>query len=158
MKRAVSIVALVLGAAILSCAATYWIQTGKNTENASAASELEWLRNEFHLSSDQFERIKALHENYRPKCEAMCQRIRLANSTASRAISQNEKLTPEVQAALREAETVNLECRQAMLSHIYAVSSLMSPQEGRRYIEMMKEAVLVPAHAPDSTIDKRESH
>jgi hypothetical protein len=45
--------------------------------------EMEWLREEYHLSDAQFSRIVELHRQYAPKCDLMCQKIAQANASSS---------------------------------------------------------------------------
>jgi hypothetical protein len=107
-------------------------------------AEMEWLSDEFHLTADQFTKIKALHRVYAPKCDLMCQKIAAANVKLDRVVSANRSVTPEVSAALKEVTNVQEECRQAMLAHVYDVSAQMSPEEGARYLQMMKARLIAP--------------
>src|SRR5260221_3774526 len=64
---------------------------------------LEWLRREFHLSDPQFKKIEALQSAYAPVCNEMCRRITEANSKLDRLVSEKREVTPELEAAIREA-------------------------------------------------------
>lgn len=108
------------------------------------AGELEWLRREFHLTDAQFADVKKMHEEYALKCDAMCGKIAEANERLDQLISTNKSVTPEVQVALNHCMTVQQECRQALLGHIYAVSAEMPPEQGARYIAMMKTRIVEP--------------
>ena len=39
------------------------------------ADDLDWLRQEFHLSDAEIARVRKLHDGYLPKCKAMCKEI-----------------------------------------------------------------------------------
>src|SRR6185312_10991517 len=41
----------------------------------AAGDDLAWLKNEFHLSEAELQRIRTLHEGYRPKCHEMCLKL-----------------------------------------------------------------------------------
>jgi Heavy-metal resistance len=114
--------------------------------------ELEWLRREFHLSDAQFQKIETLQATYAPVCDAMCQRIMEANAKLDRLMSENSELTPDVQAAMKEAGLVQEDCHQQMLAHIYRVSAQMNPAEGQRYLRMMKSRVIQPALSSDTAV------
>jgi hypothetical protein len=114
--------------------------------------ELEWLRREFHLSDAQFKNIEGLQTAYAPVCDAMCQRIMEANSKVDRLVSENREVTPELKAAIREAGIVQQDCRTQMLAHIYRVSAQMNPEEGQRYLRMMKSRVIQLALQSDMAI------
>ncbi len=105
-------------------------------------AELEWLRREFELDEEEYSRIAALHEAYRPKCDALCAAVVKANAKLDAAIDANRKVTPEVVAALRNACELEHECRRAMLDHVYAVSAEMKPETAERYIRMMKPRIV----------------
>src|SRR5260221_3876820 len=68
---------------------------------------LEWLRREFHLSDPQFKKIEALQSAYAPVCNEMCRRITEANSKLDRLLSEKREVTPELEAAIREAGGVH---------------------------------------------------
>ena len=110
------------------------------------AGELEWLRREFRLSDEQFSRIRAKHQEYAPKCERMCAEIAAANQRLDTLIQGSKAVTPEVASALHHSAQVQEECRLAMLGHVYAVCGEMSPDQGARYLAMMKTRLIRPGH------------
>jgi hypothetical protein len=114
--------------------------------------ELQWLRREFHLSDAQFKNIEGLQSAYAPVCDEMCRRIMEANSKVGQLVSDNREVTPELEAAIREAGVVQQDCRRQMLAHIYRVSAQMDPAEGQRYLRMMKSRVIEPALSSDTAI------
>jgi hypothetical protein len=139
---------LVLGVAVAVPALYYRSATAPTQKMLEqGGGELEWLRQEFHLTDAQFAAVRKLHEEYAPKCEQMCGRIADANARADRLIGAQRSVTPEVEAALQECATVHADCRRAMLGHIYAVANLMPADQGARYVEMMKARILEPGLA-----------
>jgi len=106
--------------------------------------EMEWLRHEYHLSDAQFARIQQIHRKYAPKCDHMCEQIGKANARLDQMILANKTYTPEVEAAMKECLAVQGGCRQALLTHVYAVSAEMPPADGARYLEMMKVRIIEP--------------
>jgi hypothetical protein len=114
--------------------------------------ELEWLRREFHLSDAQFAKIEALHSAYTPVCDEMCRRIMEANSKLDRLVSENREVTPELEAAIREAGSVQGDCHKQMLAHIYQVSAQMNPADGQNYLRLMKSRVIQPALSSDTAV------
>jgi hypothetical protein len=119
---------------------------------AAPNSELEWLRHEFHLSDAQFKKIADLQSEYAPVCGQMCQRIMEANTRLDRLLSANREVTPEVEAAIREAGTVQDDCRKQMLAHIYRVSAQMNPADGERYLHLMKSRIIEPGLSSDTAV------
>lgn len=112
---------------------------------AKPDGKLEWLRREFNLTDPQFAKITALHEGYSSVCASMCERIVAANSKLDGRIAANREVTPDVESALRECAMVRADCNTALLRHIYAVAAEMSPESGKRYIEMMTKRITQPA-------------
>ncbi len=152
MKRAILVILAALGLAVLSAVTTYCIQK----RLASKPSELEWLRTEFHLSDAQFQKIVSLHSEYRPQCETMCRQFSEANSKLGKLISESRGMTPEISKQLRHVEQVEAECREGMLSHIYAVAREMNPDQGQRYISIMTQSMFVHTGSPDAAVRKQK--
>ena len=119
---------------------------------AAPNSELEWLRHEFHLNDAQFKKIADLQSAYAPACNQMCQRIMEANSKLDRLLSGNREITPEVEAAIREAGLVQYDCRKQMLAHIYRVGAQMNPADGQRYLRLMRARVIEPGLTSDTAV------
>ncbi len=114
--------------------------------------ELEWLRREFHLSDAQFAKIATLHSAYTPVCDEMCRRIMEANSKLDRLVSEKREVTPELEAAIREAGSVQEDCHKQMLAQIYRVSAQMNPADGQNYLRLMKSRVIQPALSSDTAV------
>ncbi len=149
---------ILLVAAVIAIAG-YTIYYGSATAKAKAmlrepAGQMEWLRQEFRLSDAQFERIEKMHREYAPTCAVMCEKIARSNERLDALISANKTPTPEVRAALHESAVVQEECRQAMLGHAYAVCGEMSPEQGARYLKMMKARLLEPGLRVDAVVSK----
>lgn len=154
MKRALVIVlaALVLGAA------TYFLcfrmATRPLRQMASVDNELVWLATEFRLSPEQTKRVEELHSAYEPRCMAMCRKIADNNAQLDRLIAEGRTLTPEMERLLRDSAEIQIECRREMLAHIYAVAAVMPPEQGARYIGLLKMQVLQPGapHPPTAAV------
>jgi RNA polymerase sigma factor (sigma-70 family) len=76
MRRSllILVVALLAGAAIAS---TSYLLARRICvrQLAPNGDDLAWLRDEFHLSKAEMQRIRPLHEGYLPKCRENCARI-----------------------------------------------------------------------------------
>jgi len=117
-------------------------------------TEMDWLRREFQLSDAQFAQVRAKHQEYAPKCEHMCAQIVEANERLDTLIKNNNAMTPEVEAALHHSAQVQEECRRALLRHVYAVGGEMSPDQGARYLAMMKARLVQPKHTGHEVFSK----
>lgn len=155
MKRG----ALVLVVAAIVSVGAYCIYFWCATHSAQAMlsqpdGQFEWLQREFALNDVEFAKIKQLHEEYRPKCDAMCMRIAEANAKANALVASSHEVTPEIQAALNECAAAQQDCRRQMLQHVYAVSALMSPAHGDRYLKMMTARIVEPGLPHDSVVSQ----
>lgn len=146
MKKALIVFVLAALVAFAGYAISYRCATASAALMlAKPGGEMEWLKCEYHLSDAQFARIQQLHQQYTPTCDLMCQKITDANDRLDQLVSANRKVTPEVTAAMKECLVAQAECREAMLGHVYAVSAEMSPEDGARYLQMMKARIVEPA-------------
>ena len=139
-------------AAITFCAINFFATRDLRQMAAAPSGELEWLRREFHLSDDQFRKVEGLQSVYMPVCNEMCQRIMEANSKLDRLLSENREVTPAVEGAIREAGSVQDDCRKQMLAQIYRVSMQMNPADGERYLRLMKSRVVQPGLSSDTAV------
>jgi hypothetical protein len=106
---------------------------------ASDSPELSWLKEEFDLSDAEFARIRGLHGAYLPGCATMCAKIATVNKDLEALVLQTNQVTPEIAAKLAEIGKLRQECQTMMLSHFYAVSQSMPPEQGRRYLAEMQK-------------------
>ena len=139
-------------AVIAFCGTNFFCTRDLRQMAAAPNGEIEWLRQEFHLSDAQFKKIEALQSAYAPVCNEMCRRITDANSKLDRLVSENRGVTPELEAAIREAGLVQEDCHKQMLAHIYRVSAQMNPADGQNYLRLMKSRVIEPALSSDTAV------
>jgi hypothetical protein len=146
VKNGIVILILAVGLAVCSFVIYYRTATAAAAAMLSKPQgEMEWLKMEFHLTETQFARIQELHREYAPKCDEMCEDIANENLKLDALIRANHMVTAEVNEALSECVAVQGNCRRALLGHVYAVSAEMSPTDGNRYVQMMKQRIIEPA-------------
>ena len=154
MKRAL----VILFAALVLGGATYFLcfrmATRPMRQMVSVDNELVWLATEFRLSPEQTKRVEELHSAYEPRCMAMCRKIADNNAQLDRLIAEGRTVTPEMERLLRDSAGIQIECRREMLAHIYAVAAVMPPEQGARYIGLLKMQVLQPgtSHSPTAAV------
>lgn len=110
--------------------------------------ELEWLRREFDLSPEEFERVSALHLAYLPTCESLCADIAAARGRVRPLILEGASVTPALEAALREEAALRATCQVAMLRHLYLTAGALPPGKARAYLEAMLPEVLAMTSEP----------
>ena len=153
------VTAAILFAFIAAGLGAFWLCTLFGTTDLRSVSsdrdaELIWLRREFHLTDEQFQRIRTLHTAYAGKCDLMCQRIMKANAALDAAISRNRRVIPEVQQAMDEVTRVQQDCRESMLTHVYEVSAQMDPSSAERYLHMMKQRIIQPGLPANTAVSR----
>ena len=109
---------------------------------APAGNDLAWLRDEFHLSDTEMQRIRPLHEGYLPKCRENCARIAAKKQELQTALDKAQGMTSEAQQKLAEVAALRAKCQSNMLAHFYEVSRAMPPEQGRRYLAEMQRLTL----------------
>jgi hypothetical protein len=133
--------ALALGAAIFA-GSFFASQHATVMCCANPADDLNWLREEFHLSDAAMARVRELHEGYLPKCAEMCAKIAAKKNELDAVIGSGTNLTAAAQTKLKEVAELRAQCQAQMLEHFITVSQAMPPDQGRRYLAEMRRLTL----------------
>ncbi|HRJ08555.1 MAG TPA: hypothetical protein PK490_15960 [Prosthecobacter sp.] len=103
---------------------------------------LAWLKSEYRIPDESFEKIKALHEEYFARCDAMCAQMLAARGTAPRVPTRNvpaenvRLMRQRAEAAGRAREKALCEsCLETMVSHLETVAALMTEGQGERFLK-----------------------
>ncbi len=147
MKRRWLIALTGVALALAAYGAVYWTGTSCcRTLGQGTPSGLAWLKQEFHLSDADFQRIEQLHNAYLPACAERCRQIDAKDVEVRSLLAKAGAVTPEVERAMAEAATLRGQCQTAMLKHFVEVSRAMPSAEGRRYLEWVCAQTLGSAH------------
>ena len=151
-----SLLILVCGLALSAAAfgGMYVVEMAHSPEH-STTPELTWLKQEYQLTDEQYTQVCQLYAAYHPQCLEMCRQIDERNARLKQLLAATNVVTPEIKEALAENAQLRSKCQSAMLNHFYAVSQVMSPQQGRRYLAWMQSETLIPS--PMST-DQTNTH
>lgn len=141
-RRLVSLLlALLLGGAMF--ALCYWTaRQAREMVGRQDPDELAWLAREFRLTDAQLKQIRALHEVYRPQCEALCVRVATKHTELTNLLNGATNVSAAIEQKLAETATVRAECQAAMLRHFQEVARVMPPAEGARYLAEMQRLAL----------------
>ncbi len=107
-----------------------------------ARDDLSWLKTEFHLSDAEMARVRQLHAGYLPKCAEICAKIAAKKQEFKTLLGTGTNLTAEAKAKLNEIAALRAQCQAQMLQHFAAVSQVMPPDQGRRYLAEMRKLTL----------------
>ena len=159
MNRSLVIIlgALALGAAIFA-GAFYASQRACVMCSDRPLDSLSWLQTEYHLSTADMARIRALHEGYKPKCEAMCMQIAAKKKELEAALANGTNVTAETKSRLAELAALQAQCQAQMLEHFMTVSQVMPPAAGSRYLAEMKAQTLGLHEAIQSPMSDAAGH
>lgn len=142
-----NVVVLLFLAAGLGLAAFVGYSTWQHeAHDELTGGELEWLRQEFNLDDEQFQRIEEIHAEYRPICEAFCDRVIEAKKNLEETLVNASSYSKEVEEQLVELSRVKEECNRSMLQHIYEVAAVMNPEQRIRYLKKARTQVTGRAH------------
>lgn len=111
-------------------------------EDGSLLPELQWLKTTLHLTDEQFAKVQALHLAYQPKCAELCMRVHLSDKALMDCTSESHEVTPDILKLMQERAELALECRKAMLQHVYATAACMQQAQAERYLKIMLPHVL----------------
>jgi hypothetical protein len=151
MKRPLLILlgAIALGAAIFAGAYLTGQRTTRLVQD-QPADDLNWLRLEFHLGDAEMARIRKLHEGYLPQCAATCREIAGKKRELAAAGGDATKL--------KELDQLRAQCRAQMLRYFATVSQAMPPEQGRRYLEKMRELTSATQAQMEQSMSGDASH
>lgn len=143
MRRSLIIlVAALLAAGGLGAAAFFGARSVCVSQAARGTDDLAWLRDEFHLSGAELQRVRQLHNSYLPKCHELCARIAVKNKELQAALAAGPGVSPEAARKLAEIGALRTQCQTQMLEHFYEVSQAMPAEQGRRYLAEMQRLTL----------------
>jgi hypothetical protein len=103
---------------------------------------LNWLQKKFHLNDAEMARIQKLHENYLSQCAAMCRMVADKKLEVAVALNNSTNVNPVAEQKLSELAVCRAQCQSRMLRYFVAVSQVMPPAEGHRYLAEMQKFTL----------------
>ena len=111
---------------------------------------MQWLRTDFHLTEAQIAEVRRLHESYEGTCDEHCRMIQEA-TRARQALEAAHGDKAALDAADSEIQRLRAVCEGSLTTHVRRVASLMSPEDGRRYLSLVLPKIANFDHtaAPD---------
>lgn len=130
---------MVLALALAVGALSYLLSLSYFNEKGQLRDEISWVRQEFELSESQYTEVRLLHEAFMPVCESHCRDYIKASTFLENLLEESAGWTPELEKALEAVQTIEMECKRAFLKHGFEVAAVMTPEQGSRYLAMIKE-------------------
>ena len=118
---------------------------------ATKGDAMQWLRSDFHLTDEQFKAIRELHDSYAGTCMEHCRLIQEATKLRDARKAAAVADPAGVVVAERQVQELRAICENAISAHVRKVATLMSPEDGRRYLAMVLPKITDFDHtaAPD---------
>lgn len=140
MKRLRSVFLSAIIAVAAACAGFYFgARANVPSPTPGLSPEIAWLKSEFHLSQDQVAQISQLHEEYVSACGERCQLICAKNEKLQQLLTSTNRMTAEIEKALKDAAQLRANCQTTMLEYCYQISRSMPPEQGKRYLAWVME-------------------
>ena len=131
MKRLFWLIGLALVAGAVAFAIT------QRCVNRPMPDEMTWLREEFALTPAQAAAIEQLNTAYEPVCADHCQRIGAARRRLQALETSSNPQSTELATAQATWQALCDECTTATRGHLEAVAAQMSPEQGKRYLDLV---------------------
>ena len=138
MKYLLGTIAAIFLAAIATGLMCYRLNSEPALHAAAEKRDaMQWLRNDFHLTPDQFAAIRELHASYAGTCSEHCRLIQAATQVRA-ALAATQAADPvAVAAAERKVQELRAVCESAITTHVRQVAALMAPADGQRYLALV---------------------
>ena len=154
MKRYAFALLAVLAVAVAAYFGCYHLATRQTREMLGDEDNMMWLRTEFALTDEQARAIAQLQADYEPQCMEMCARIAKSSARLQKLLQASAAMSPELEAAVREAGQTRADCHAATLAQAFAISAHMAPAQAVRYRAMIAERVLPGCLPPNTAIHR----
>ena len=125
---------------------------------ARSTDDLDWLRQEFHLSNAEMARVRELHNGYMPKCADMCGQIAAKKQELNDALAGATNISSVAKQKLTELAVLRSQCQAQMLEHFIEVSQAMPAEEGRRYLSEMERLTIGSHEQTEQTMSAHAGH
>ncbi len=125
---------------------------------AQNGDAMAWLRADFHLTEAQFTEIRKLHDAYAPSCEEHCRLIREATKVRAAIKATGGADPAAVAAAERTLQELRITCETAITVHVQKVAALMSPADGRRYLDLVLPKIANFDHKAAPNLQLNHAH
>jgi hypothetical protein len=146
MKKPLLILLVLAAVAAAAYFACYHFATRETRRMLCSTDGMEWLRAEFKLTDAQVRAVEKLQADYQPHCMEMCDRITKSGECLATLLEKGAAVTPELEAAVREAAQTQADCHVATLRQAFAIGAQMEPEQAVRYRAVVAARIL-PKHA-----------
>ena len=142
MKKPVLILLAMVAVTVGVYYTCFHMATRDTRRMLATEDSIAWLRAEFAINDEQARAITALEADFELRCAKMCARISQSGERLEKLLRESTAMTPELEAAMRDASQTQADCRASTLAQAFAISAHMAPAQGARYREMIARRIL----------------
>ena len=142
MKKPLLILLALAAVAVAAYFACYHFATRETRRMLGSTDGMAWLCTEFQLNDEQARAVGKLQADYEPHCMEMCNRIAKSGECLTMLLEKSTTMTPELEAAVREAAQTQADCHVATLRQAFAIGAQMAPEQAVRYRAVVSERIL----------------
>ncbi|MDF1754521.1 MAG: periplasmic heavy metal sensor [Verrucomicrobiales bacterium] len=148
MRKALSILGVIALSFVTYCVIHRSITVEARAALLSDCPELIWLKREYSLSADQFEKIQALHNRHDVECKELCRALSATQKGLQAVIITEPLGSASVQSALASWRDQQAVSQDSILKHMMDVSREMDPEQGKRYRENVFRSLILSGRTP----------
>jgi hypothetical protein len=132
---------LILVSAVAAGVAGHWGWYAARRPDPAAESQLAWVRRELDLAPEQYRRLREIHARGEPELRQLAGEV--ARLREQFAAFERERLEAgqvdflQVARAAADSRTLDLQCDAAAQRLIAAALGVMTPEQRRRYLELV---------------------
>jgi hypothetical protein len=116
-------------------------------EDARQCDTNAWLRREFHLTDGQYAAVEKLNGEYAIVCDRLCMEVQKAVKERDQARASSPADAAAISTAEARVGRLSADCEAHMIRHLERVAALMSPEDGRHFLGLLRPKVARPGHA-----------
>ena len=150
-RRLIGFILLAVLVGVASRWATHeWLRPTPSTHDLG----LRWLKEEFHLTEESYQKVASSHQEYFLRCEDMCKKLDAATRPLLwRTRGRTGKEQPgRVETDLQAERALCRDCESEMVTHLQRVAKLMPEQEGSRFLRLILPEVLEQHRQHDNRV------
>jgi len=154
MKKNLLIILLVVIAAVLGWVCSYTFTHHRpDLKNATTEQIMTWMQKEYQLTPEQSSAIKKQYVEFRPIIKAKFAQLRVQRDLVKKLQTDKTAKAQDISKAQADLKASREVVRGMLKEHTQKVASLMSPEQGARYLKKIEEKMKEHEQHPE-----RESH
>jgi Spy/CpxP family protein refolding chaperone len=146
VKRLFSVLALLIGVAIVASAAclltAHWTGREKSHEDAH-----HWIHTQLGLTAEQEKLLAPIERRYDEQRRKFSEGIRLANAELGQALLADEGDSPRVKAAIAKIQEAQGHLQDATLRHVFEMKPVLQPEQYQKLLNLTANALSHADHA-----------